>query len=105
MSTPTRANAAEAARPTVEVRVDGQLLRRIAAGAAEMLIARGWAEWFGTGRAATCNLQRVLPFPLSPDGAARMALARCVATGPSATAMVRCWATRSLTGSTFPLHT
>jgi hypothetical protein len=38
------------ARPSVEVRADGELIRRLALGAAEALIARGWACWRATGR-------------------------------------------------------
>jgi hypothetical protein len=45
-----RANADSSARPTVEVRADGKLFRRLPAGAAELLVTRGWAEWIGTGR-------------------------------------------------------
>jgi hypothetical protein len=30
--------------------MDGALLKRVAVGAAEMLVARGWAEWIGSGR-------------------------------------------------------
>ena len=34
----------------VDVRVNGALLKRVCQGAADQLVARGWAEWRGTGR-------------------------------------------------------
>jgi hypothetical protein len=44
-------NAGPTAPPAVEVRyIDGALWRRVAPGAADQLVARGWAKWHGTGR-------------------------------------------------------
>ena len=44
-------NADGSARPTTEVRTeDGLLLKRVATGAAEQLVSRGWAEWRAKGR-------------------------------------------------------
>jgi hypothetical protein len=44
-------NAGSTAPPAVEVRyIDGALWRRVATGAADQLVARGWAAWHGTGR-------------------------------------------------------
>jgi hypothetical protein len=66
LSAAKRSNATDAARPTVEVRADGQLLRRIAPGAAEMLITRGWGEWIGTGRRRYVQLTASAPMSALP---------------------------------------
>lgn len=66
MTKPQFPNAAGAARPTVEVRADGQLLRRIAPGAAETLVARGWGEWIGTGRRRYIRLTAAAPLSALP---------------------------------------
>jgi hypothetical protein len=43
-------NADGSARPTTEVRTeDGLLMKRVATGAAEQLVSRGWGEWRGRG--------------------------------------------------------
>lgn len=47
---PALTHATSVARPGVEVRSAGQLIRRVAPGAAETLVSRGWGEWIGTGR-------------------------------------------------------
>ncbi len=50
MTVTSRSNAAGAARPTVQVRaIDGELLPCVSAGDADLLHARGWAHWAGTG--------------------------------------------------------
>lgn len=60
------ANAAIAARPGVEVRADGELLRRITSAAAEMLVGRGWGEWIGTGRRRYVRLTASAPVSALP---------------------------------------
>lgn len=35
-------------RPTVEVRLNDKLIKRVSPGAATMLVVRGWAEWRGS---------------------------------------------------------
>jgi hypothetical protein len=48
---PLGTNAGVPAPPAVEVRSqDGELLKRIALGAPEKLVALGWGEWKRTGR-------------------------------------------------------
>jgi hypothetical protein len=49
------------ALPTIEVRFGGQLLKRVAAGAAEQLIGRGWAQPIGTGRRRYLRLTESAP--------------------------------------------
>lgn len=66
MKRPDTANAADAALPTVEVRAEGQLLRRIAPGAAEVLVTRGWGEWIGTGRRRYVRLTANAPLSALP---------------------------------------
>jgi hypothetical protein len=57
-----RTNAGTPAPPVVEVRTqDGQLLRRVALGAADTLVARGWSEWVGTGRRRYLRLTDAAP--------------------------------------------
>lgn len=56
MKSDSSSPAARSAQPAagvslVDVRLDGgALLKRVAVGAAEMLVGRGWGEWIGTGR-------------------------------------------------------
>jgi hypothetical protein len=38
------------ARPGVEVRHNGLLIKRVSVGAGQMLVDRAWGEWAGTGR-------------------------------------------------------
>ena len=66
MRRPTCSNADSSARPTVEVRSDGELIRRISEGAAEMLLARGWGEWIGTGRRRYVALTPSAPLSALP---------------------------------------
>lgn len=69
MSATIRANAAEAARPTVEVRdCDGALLPRISAEQAEVLYARGWARWSGKGARRHLTLTDDAPLRRLPPG-------------------------------------
>lgn len=60
-------NADASARPTVEVRSGGQLIRRVAVGAAESLVSRGWAEWIGTGRRRYIQLTSAAPLSNLPN--------------------------------------
>lgn len=50
MMNPSRTPADVSAPPAVEVRLAGELFRRVARGAADALVARGWGEWIGSGR-------------------------------------------------------
>jgi hypothetical protein len=43
-------NADRSAPPAIEVRLDGELFRRVSESSAALLISRRWAEWRGTGR-------------------------------------------------------
>lgn len=62
-------NAADAARPTVEVRdCDGALLPRISVAHADMLHARGWATWRGTGARRHLILTETAPLRRLPPG-------------------------------------
>jgi hypothetical protein len=54
-------NADGSARPLVEVRVDGVLLKRVAPGAAEQIVGRGWGEWIGVGRRRYVRLAESAP--------------------------------------------
>jgi len=55
-------NAAESARPTVEVRdYDGVLLRRVTSGQADALVAHTHGEWIGTGRRRYVRLTATAP--------------------------------------------
>ena len=46
----------------VEVRLNtGELIRRVAHGAADQLVLRGWAEWIGTGRRRYVRLTASAP--------------------------------------------
>ncbi len=62
----TATNADDSARPAVEVRADGQLLRRIAPGAADALIARGWARWQSNGKRHYLGLTDAAPLSALP---------------------------------------
>jgi hypothetical protein len=53
--------AGSPARPGVEVRADGVLLKRVSAGAADELVSRGWGEWIGTGRRRYLRLTESAP--------------------------------------------
>jgi hypothetical protein len=53
--------ADRSAQPTVEVRHDGLLIKRIAPGAAEELVGREWAQWIGTGRRRYIRLSDTAP--------------------------------------------
>lgn len=66
MNTTLATNAGAPARPTVEVRLDGELIRRIASGAADTLVSRGWAEWIGTGRRRHLRLTDSAPLSALP---------------------------------------
>ncbi|MBZ5727446.1 MAG: hypothetical protein LAP87_20925 [Acidobacteriia bacterium] len=55
------ANADVSARPGIEVRADGVLIRRVAPGAADALVARGWGEWMRTGRRRYVRLTEAAP--------------------------------------------
>jgi hypothetical protein len=68
---PLFSNAGEPARPTVEVRADGQLIRRVSPGAAEALVSRGWAEWIGTGRRRYIRLTESAPLSSLPGWSGR----------------------------------
>ncbi|MBZ5586923.1 MAG: hypothetical protein LAQ30_33000 [Acidobacteriia bacterium] len=69
MNKPIGANAAEAARPTVEVRDgEGALLPRISAGHADLLYARGWARWSGKGARRHLTLTDDAPLRRLPPG-------------------------------------
>lgn len=63
-------NAAEAARPGVEVRLpDGSILPRVSEAEAGMLHARGWAFWAGTGGRRHLVLTDAAPLRRLPSGA------------------------------------
>jgi hypothetical protein len=65
----TLTNAAEAARPSVEVRDhDGALLPRISKASADMLHARGWAHWSGKGARRHLTLSEDAPLRRLPPG-------------------------------------
>lgn len=68
MSTARPSNADRSARPAVEVRADGVLLRRVAPGAAKELVARGWAEWVGRGRRRYVRLTGSAPLSSLASG-------------------------------------
>lgn len=67
MSPAPRSPADRSAPPAVEVRADGQLLRRVSEGAAAALVARGWAEWIGTGRRRYVRLTASAPLSVLPS--------------------------------------
>lgn len=58
--------AGDPARPTVEVRLDGALMRRVAIGSAEQLISRGWAQWAGSGSRRYVALTAAAPVSALP---------------------------------------
>lgn len=72
MSSPgaiAHANADGSARPTVEVRDrDGALLPRISCADADLLHARGWAHWAGTGAHRHLTLTPDAPLRRLPPG-------------------------------------
>jgi hypothetical protein len=59
-------NAEASARPSIELREDGVLIRRVALGAAEQLVARGWACWIGKGRRRHLALTESAPLSALP---------------------------------------
>jgi len=59
-------NAGLPAPPTVEVRVDGELIRRVSEGSADMLVSRGWAQWRGGGRRRHLELSPRAPVSAFP---------------------------------------
>lgn len=67
MRTNIRSNADSSAQPATEVRADGKLIRRVSEGAAETLVARGWAEWIGTGRRRYVQLTAAAPLSALPS--------------------------------------
>ncbi len=69
MTVPTLTNAADAARPTVEVRDhDGVLLPRITRADADVMHARGWAHWSGKGARRHLTLSPDAPLRRLPPG-------------------------------------
>lgn len=54
-------NAGNPAPPTVEMRLDGGLFRRVSAAQADQLVNRGWAQWRGTGRRQHLELTDAAP--------------------------------------------
>jgi len=57
-----RSNADRSAQPAVEVRDnEGLLLRRIADGQADQLVALRWGEWIGAGRRRYVRLTSAAP--------------------------------------------
>jgi hypothetical protein len=86
-------NAGCSREPAAEVRLlklvhDGEVIRRVPQGAAEQLIARGWAEWRGHGSRRHLALTAVAPVSsiraaLAGDGTRPMrADATCRVYGP-----------------------
>jgi hypothetical protein len=57
-------NAGNPAPPTVEVRLEGRLFRRISALDADKLVGHGWAEWRG-GAGRRCYLELSAEAPIS----------------------------------------
>jgi hypothetical protein len=64
---PETTNAGDPARPAIEVRVEGALFRRVASGAAYQLVARGWAEWRGSGGRRYIVLTAAAPLSAFPS--------------------------------------
>jgi len=59
-------NADQSAPPAaelrlVEVRFGDALLKRVATGAADQLVSRGWGEWIGSGRRRYVRLTESAP--------------------------------------------
>jgi hypothetical protein len=54
--------AANVARPSVEVRHNGDLIKRVTSEEAEMLVLRAWGGWTGSGRRRYINLTAAAPF-------------------------------------------
>jgi hypothetical protein len=52
----------------VDVRFDGQLLKRLSQGAADQLVCRGWAEWPGAGRRRHLGLTASAPLSSMQHG-------------------------------------
>ena len=67
VATAQAANAGAPARPTVEVRADGVLIRRVSEGDAEMLVSRGWAQWRASGRRRHLALAESAPLSALPS--------------------------------------
>ena len=61
MTAPTRPIADTSAPPTVEVRLDGMLLKRVSEGAAHQLVKLNWGEWRGAGRRRAIHLTSDAP--------------------------------------------
>jgi hypothetical protein len=67
MTNLSRSIADSSARPAVEVRLDGRLIRRISEGEAKQLIDRGWGEWIGEGRRRYVRLTEAAPISAFPS--------------------------------------
>jgi hypothetical protein len=62
LTAPVPSNAGVPALPVVEVRTqDGELMKRIAIGEADKLVALGWGEWMRTGRRRYMRLTASAP--------------------------------------------